>query len=255
MHLSIHKIHGAKQVRARRLLRVLCPHEVSAKGAALDPTAGARSLPGTAPIATVHPQAGKDDVVAVVGDLAIEVVDVHGAFVGYSYLTGAPVTCMAYHQDMGERFETARFRRLHELEALVDEGNRFRKDAPDAEAIERRILTQLVDTLHEVRESDTDVGYFEISGRNAHGHDMSRDIAVMLCDMWTAERQGRPARTPDERTCNLAGTVWGKRPRVAFGKVGRSSQVHLHLQPKRHANDHAMSAFQASLLSTLPSPS
>lgn len=109
MKLSTFKRFGYTHVRGGNLVRVLHPHQVSARG--MDTYWRARiaeKLQSGVPrdqVPQALPFVG-DAARVVAGDLAIEVWNVaNGKLLGYSYLTGEAVGCMHYETNRHDRYE------------------------------------------------------------------------------------------------------------------------------------------------------
>lgn len=256
MKLSVVPLFGHTHVRATRLVKVLHPHDVSTRGAAVDALKDAQAVEGAAPIATVAPQAGKDVVKAKAGDLAIELEEVRtgaaGKVIGYSYLTGEAITCVSY--DLGEhRYEPASIQRLAELEACLSE---FRaagegKDLDESTAV--TFITRIIGLCQEARWSDLDVAVLEIVAGDSY-----TEVAQRIMEAWASyipnDTTGLPANA--DRTCHLIGTVWRRPPkppgRLSFRKKAEHHCT-MHLQPPKHSGDHAATPFQHRLLVALSS--
>lgn len=248
MKLSAVPLFGHTHVRATRLVKVLHPHDVSTRGAAVDALQDAEAVEGAAPIARTAPQAGKDVVKAKVGDLAIELEEVSTrTVIGYSYLTGEAITCVSY--DLGaHRYEDALIKRLTEIEACLAQ---FRAQGETKEIDESTavsFITRIIALCQEARWSELDVAVLEFVAGDSY-----KEVAQRLMEAWAHyepnDLTGLPAK--QDRTCHLIGTVWRRPPKMPGRLSFRKKMEHhctIHLQPPKHANDHAATPFQHRLL-------
>lgn len=228
--LSVDRVFGMRQVRGAQLLRVLHPHQVDAKGAAIGE---AQASPATS-------------FRAVQGDLAVELVDVQtGHLVGYSYLTGQALQAVSY-ECAGHRYEPAVLERgtaiERAMEAIIAA---YTRGVSPADPQVPTLLGDLVAAVLAAKHGPGDVVYVDVVvGRHAQG------AGEAIVDAWANyhpdDPTGMPA--PEARTVNLIATLREKprRPASILRRGGRV--VMLHLQPPRHATKLAATPFQGAVL-------
>lgn len=243
MKLSTIPLMGATVVRGTRLLRVLHDHDVDTKGSGFHDMEGVGTVEGAAPIAKTSPQAGRDTARAVAGDLAVELMTLtSGEILGYSYLTGEAITCNSYEL-APHRFESARLERMFDLEALIRDASAI----TSKEDFDRHI-SKMIGACQKRRHSDLDVAIFEV----VVGDDYAR-VAEAVMNFWSKyepnDMTGLPS--PDQMTCHLMGCVWRRKqktPGVLSFRKKAEKHCLMHLQPPRHASDHAATSFQFRVL-------
>lgn len=240
MKLSTEPLPRCTLVKGTRLLKVLHDHVVDTRGSGFLAERKAVAVEGSVPIATESPQAGKDQVKAVAGDLAVEVADAKtGQVLGYSYLTGNAITCMTY-EIAPHRFEGAQAARLYELEQLIADVQRL----PDGDDDGFRSLTgRMIGVLQTAKHSEHDVVVFEV----IIGDDYQR-VAEVVMRLWSQYQPNEGGKAPDDQACHLAGVTWRRKLKKSIFRRKASPCALMHLQPKRHACDHAMTPFQVQLL-------